>query len=85
MLPLHSQNPWIGQPKPNRKGATMSDIDSLRGDVEIISKAVQLVVLWLTWERGGVVELRALGTLKGIVSGYFDAEHSEARLFRSPP
>ena len=55
----------------------MSDIDSLRGDVEIISKAVQLVVA-PTWERGGVVELRALGTLKGIVSAYFDADHREA-------
>jgi hypothetical protein len=54
----------------------MQEGNSLRGDEGIIRKAVQLLVA-PSWEQGGVVELRALGTLKGIVSGYFDADHQD--------
>ena len=54
----------------------MEPTESIRADVEILRRAVQ-VILAPAWERGDIVELRALGTRKGVCSGYFDAEHSE--------
>jgi hypothetical protein len=41
---------------------------------EQIKQAIELIAR-PTWERGDVVELRALSTNKATVSGYFDAEH----------
>jgi hypothetical protein len=46
-----------------------SDIEQIRQSVHLISAPA--------WQRGDVVELRALGTTSGTVSGYFDAEHQE--------
>ena len=54
----------------------MEATENIRADVEILRKAVRLI-LAPNWERGDIVELRALGTKKGVCSGYFDAEHSE--------
>ena len=39
-----------------------------------IRRAIELIA-GPAWERGDVVELRALKTTKGTVSGYFDADH----------
>lgn len=45
-------------------------------DRDHIRQAVQLI-LAPAWDRGDVAELRALGTTKGTVSGYFDSDHQE--------
>jgi len=54
----------------------MEPTESVRADVDVLRKAVNLI-LSPNWERGDIVELRALGTKKGTCSGYFDAEHLE--------
>ncbi len=54
----------------------MESTENIRADVEILRRAVQLI-LNPNWERGEIVELRALGTTKGVCAGYFDAEHRE--------
>jgi hypothetical protein len=47
-----------------------------RYDVDQIRNAIQ-VILTPAWQRDDVVELRALSTTKGTVSGYFDGEHQD--------
>ncbi len=54
----------------------MESTENIRADVEVLRRAVKLI-LTPNWERGDIVELRVLGTKKGVCSGYFDAEHSE--------
>ena len=43
-------------------------------DIDQIKQAIEVIV-GPNWERGDVVELRALSTPKGTVSGYYDADH----------
>ena len=52
----------------------MDATEKMQADVELLRRAVRLI-LTPSWERGDIVELRALGTKKGTCSGYFDAEH----------
>ena len=52
----------------------MQATETVRADEETIRRAVQLI-LAPSWERGDIVELRALGTKKGVCSGYFNADH----------
>ena len=54
----------------------MEPNENIQADVEMLRTAVRLI-LTPNWERGDVAELRALGTKKGICSGYFDADHQE--------
>ncbi len=54
----------------------MEPNENIQADVEMLRTAVRLI-LTPNWERGDVVELRALGTKKGVCSGYFDADHQE--------
>lgn len=54
----------------------MEATEKVQADVEVLRRAVKLI-LTPNWERGDIVELRVLGTKKGVCSGYFDAEHSE--------
>ena len=54
----------------------MEPTNSSKRDVDTLRRAVQLIAT-PAWERGDIVELRALGTKKGVCAGYFDSEHRE--------
>lgn len=49
---------------------------SSRYDIDQIRQSLALI-LTPAWQRGDVVELRALGTSKATVPGYFDADHQK--------
>ena len=54
----------------------MQESDNPRHDLDDIRRSVRLIA-GPAWDRGDVVELRALATQRGVVAGYFDADHQE--------